>query len=189
MNQLTEIEEGLGIEHSWYAVGLTTLILVAGAQAHSPSGSKTIATATPSSISTPEPSETPEVRVELESKESGLTEESVSFVDTDSGVEFNGSVRAPTPCYTIDHRVERPRKNETIIDIQLERENGTQLCTQQIVSMSYKGSVTDTAGTVRVRHNGEPVGSLEVTTNDRRDARQSTGLIDQILSALSEIIG
>jgi hypothetical protein len=165
------------------------LLLVAGVQAYSSSGSSTVTVAAQSSPGSTGSSETPEVQVELESKESGLTGESVSFVNTDNGVEFNGSVRAPTPCYNIDHRVERPTKNETIIDIQLERENGTQLCTQQIVSISYKGSITDAAGTVKVRHDGEPVGSLEATTNDRRDTDRGTGLLDQILSALSEIIG
>jgi hypothetical protein len=183
MTELPEIDGGLSTRHSWCTVSLAILALVAGAQAHSPGSSKTIATATPGSPSSPE------VQVELESKESELTEELVSFVDTDGGVEFNGSMQAPTPCYTIDHRVERPRKNETIIDIQLERENGTQLCTQQIVSMSYEGSVTDAAGTVEVRHDGETAGSFEVRSSDSEDASRDPRIINQILSMMSKLLG
>nr|EGQ40526.1 MAG: hypothetical protein J07AB56_12560 [Candidatus Nanosalinarum sp. J07AB56] len=164
------------------------LILVTGSQGHAPGGSETITAAAPESPGSTGFSETPEVQVELESKESGLTEESVSFVDTNSGVTFNGSMRAPTPCYTIDHRVERPNTNRTIVDIQLERENGTQLCTQQIVSMSYKGSIADTTRTVEVRHDGETVGSFEARGNDSGEHSQGTGLIRRVLSILSDIV-
>jgi hypothetical protein len=123
-----------------------------------------------------------EAEVSIQSKDSRVVNESVSFEESGSSVRFSGVLQAPTPCYNIDDRTMSPSENTTVVDIRLDRENDSLLCTQQVSAISYSGSIARSDGTVEIRHNGDTVGSFEATRE------KSGGLIERFLSVLSQLL-
>ncbi|MBC5792637.1 MAG: hypothetical protein H8Z69_01215 [Nanohaloarchaea archaeon] len=70
---------------------------------------------------------------------SNVTEDKVLEVsEFPQGVRFNGLVKSPTPCHTLNHDVE---KNGSKIDLRIYMESSNQTCTQQMVMKKYHAEV------------------------------------------------
>ncbi len=70
---------------------------------------------------------------------SNITDEKVLEVsEFPQGVRFNGILKSPTPCHTLNHDVE---KNGSQIDLRIYLESSNETCTQQMVMKEYQAEV------------------------------------------------
>lgn len=102
-----------------------------------------------------------------------------------SGVQFNGTIQASTPCHVIDHEITETQDgyNLNIKTVKENIENRT--CTQVLTGINYNAEFEGQTGfTLQVQHNGQTLNTYDTVHNEEENKDQEIGLIQAILNLL-----
>lgn len=116
-----------------------------------------------------------------------IVEESVSNISIgDEGeANFDGLIRAETPCHTLNKTVEEQEEGVFVLDLETVPEEDSELCAQQTVMIEYNASFyLEEDYKLEVLHNGDLIdsmdseeGEIEITS----DRSTSTSSIESVV--------
>ncbi|MFP4038349.1 MAG: hypothetical protein ACLFTA_01040 [Candidatus Nanohaloarchaea archaeon] len=99
---------------------------------------------------------------------------------SESGVTFQGAIKAPTPCHVIDQDVKETGENRYSLHIKTKKdslENRSQACTQVVTNINYSAEFEASPGfQLEVKHDGQTMETLE------EPQEQKKSLIQRILA-------
>ncbi len=106
---------------------------------------------------------------------------------TEDGVNFEGTIVAPTPCHVIDHRIEESG-DDYVMNIDTVKE-GDQVCTQVITGIDYDASFqAEEPFSIEVRHNGKVVKTLVHPENGKSSEKPlKPGVIEIVTQWLRDL--
>lgn len=95
-----------------------------------------------------------------------------TFAYSDNETSFTGYIQAPTPCHVIDQETEDLGDQNYKMNVQIVKQNESQVCTQQVVMIKYDGSFEAEAPySLEIQHNNETVENLENTVDDANESK------------------
>lgn len=111
-----------------------------------------------------------------------ITSESISS----SGVQFNGTIQASTPCHVIEHEITKTQDGYNL-NIKTVKDNlENQTCTQVLTGINYNAEFEGQTGfTLQVQHNGQTLNTYDTVHNDKTENKQEKTLMQMILEFLN----
>lgn len=92
---------------------------------------------------------------------------------------FSGYIQAPTPCHVIDQKTEKLGDQSYRMNIHTVKENQSQICTQQVVMIEYKGSFeAESPYSLEIRYKNETVETLENALGEEPSEEPSGSMFD-----------
>jgi len=123
------------------------------------------------------------VDIELQEKEPQVGEESASISQERETARIQGNLQAPTPCHVLERRVTESN-GEFTVDITTAKNDSQEICTQQVVSLEYTGTLkAETPYRVTVEHNGTKMTSQDIEAGDRSWIQR---ILPMVLPTLAE---
>lgn len=115
-------------------------------------------------------------KVEMQGRNRVNTEDRINNETISSSkVEFNGTIRAGTPCHVLEHEVTQSEEGYILnIETAQDTERG-EVCTQVVTGINYHAEFEGKSGfNLEVQHNGETIETFQ-TVSDKGNKNKDSG--------------